>query len=117
MKSFYALYLLAQSDCQPGQLVKDLGIPNSTATRILDHLEAEGLIAREPNRADLRQMVLSLTPAGRTRYQTAWAQYLTCLHQGFGNLPEDVLQRAISALLELEQTLEQHERRPQEAEV
>lgn len=110
LKHFHCLYLLAHGCRQPGDLVRELGIPNSTATRLLDALEAEGLIQRLANPADLRQMQLSLTPQGRSRYETAWALYLTQLHQGFGALPLSTLQNAVAALADLEGLLTESDR-------
>ncbi|HEY9842455.1 MAG TPA: MarR family transcriptional regulator [Candidatus Obscuribacterales bacterium] len=105
LKSFHALYLISQDFRHPGELVRELGIPNSTATRLLDTLAAEGLVERSPDPQDQRQLQLSLTALGRERYETAWAQYMGCLHQGFGQLPDEVLERAVDALSQLEQAL------------
>lgn len=105
IKTFHALHLIAQGLTQPGELARELGIPNSTATRLLDSLAAEGLVGREMNPRDHRQLQLSLTARGRERYETAWAQYLTCLHQGLGQLTDEALQQAVSALSALEASL------------
>lgn len=107
IKHFHALYLIREGCDQPGELVRELGIPNSTATRLLDGLEKEGLLARHPNPEDLRQLRLALTPAGQDRYESLWAIYLTCLHQGLGQLPEATLQAAINGLLPLEEALQE----------
>lgn len=105
LKTFHALYLIARDCQQPGELVRQLGIPHSTATRILDTLAAEGLIERKPNPKDQRQQQLKLTRTGRRRYETALAQYLACLHRSFGELPPQAIDDAISALDRLESLL------------
>lgn len=105
MKTFHALYLIANGTSQPGEIVRELGVPNSTATRLVDNLVTEQLVLRQSNPEDLRQIKLSVTPAGKERYEIAWAQYLTSLHKGMGQLPEDVLQKAVTALHELETAL------------
>lgn len=106
IKTFHALYLIANGTSQPGEIVRELGVPNSTTTRLVDNLVAEGLVLRQSNPEDLRQIRLSLTPAGKERYETAWAQYLTCLHAGLGKLPEAALQQAVSAMHDLEAALD-----------
>lgn len=109
VKVFHALYLIAQGSRLPGELVRELGIPNSTTTRILDTLVAEGLIERRAVPSDRRLHELALTERGRERYEIAWAQYLTCLHQGFGQLPLEDLQQAAAALSRLELALKERE--------
>lgn len=106
IKTFHALYLIANGTCLPGEIVRELGVPNSTTTRLVDNLVAEGLVQRQSNPEDLRQIRLSLTPAGKARYEIAWAQYLTCLHTGLGQLPEAALQQAVTAMNALESALD-----------
>ncbi len=105
IKAFHTLHLIQQGATQPGEVVRELGIPNSTATRLLDCLVKEGLIARRPNPEDLREIHLKLTASGRQRYDVAWAQYLSCLHAGLGQLPVTALEQAVATLTALEQRL------------
>lgn len=102
IKAFHVLYLIAGGCQQPGELVSQLGIPNSTATRLLDSLTAEGLIERQPAPQDQRQSLLSLTIAGQQRYTEAMQIYLDCLQTGFGHWPVHELENAIAALSALE---------------
>jgi DNA-binding MarR family transcriptional regulator len=110
IKVFHTLYLIAQGSRLPGELVRELGIPNSTTTRILDTLVAEGLIERRAVPSDRRLHELVLTESGKQRYDTAWAQYLTCLLEGFGELPASDLQPAVAALSRLELTLKEQDK-------
>lgn len=102
IKCFHAMHLIQRGFVQPGDLVKEMGLPHSTVSRILDKLEADGLLARTANPEDLRQIQLALSAAGKTRYEVAWAQYLTCLHTGLGQLPEAELTQTVEALSRLE---------------
>lgn len=105
IKSFHLLHLIAKGCQQPGELVQELGLPNSTITRLLDCLSKQGLIVREPKPEDLRQSNLGLTLAGQAKYDSAWKSYLAYLEQGFQALPVSALQQAIQALADMEQAL------------
>jgi DNA-binding MarR family transcriptional regulator len=47
------------------RLADPLGTDTAGLTRLVDRLEAKGLIIREPSPSDRRAVVLELTPAGR----------------------------------------------------
>jgi DNA-binding MarR family transcriptional regulator len=47
------------------QLAGELGVQPSTAMRMIDRLEAVGILARGSSRADRRASIISLTPTGR----------------------------------------------------
>lgn len=47
-------------------LARDLGVDPASVTRLLDRLEAKGLVVRERSREDRRVVHLVLTEAGRT---------------------------------------------------
>jgi DNA-binding MarR family transcriptional regulator len=49
----------------PGQLAARLGTDNAGMTRLVDRLEAKGLVARRNNPADRRSIVIEPTAAGR----------------------------------------------------
>jgi DNA-binding MarR family transcriptional regulator len=49
----------------PTQLAPWLGTDNAGMTRLLDRLEAKGLVQRRTNPLDRRAIVVELTPAGR----------------------------------------------------
>jgi DNA-binding MarR family transcriptional regulator len=60
--------LLALKDAAPlrmGDLAASLGISARTVTTLVDALESEGMIARQPHPTDRRATLLDLTPAGR----------------------------------------------------
>ncbi len=49
----------------PKELAEFIGIDGSAVTRLLDRLEAKGLIAREPHGSDRRSVRVALTREGR----------------------------------------------------
>ena len=60
-----ALILLAESDLRMSELAARLGVAESTATRLVDRLEATKLVRRRSSQPDRRAVVAELTPSGR----------------------------------------------------
>ena len=61
-----ALSLLATEDhLGMSELAERIGVAESTATRLVDRLEAAGLVERRTSPPDRRRVVAELTPAGR----------------------------------------------------
>ena len=60
-----ALTELAHGDVRMGDLAASLGLPESSATRLVDRLEAVGLTVRRQAPADRRSVVAGLTAEGR----------------------------------------------------
>ncbi len=66
-------------------LASELGVPSSTATRIVDHLVSEGALHRVVDRADRRRVVLKTTERGRATALEA-ARLLTPLESDLARL-------------------------------
>ena len=61
----HVLAQLGRSGASPiGTLHREFGTKRSTLTSILDRLEERGLVRREPNPADRRSFLVSLTATG-----------------------------------------------------
>ena len=61
------LVSLCNKDAEtPTQLARILGLDGSAITRLLDRLEAKGLLVRRPGVSDRRSIKLELTASGRT---------------------------------------------------
>ncbi|MGQ0680273.1 MAG: MarR family winged helix-turn-helix transcriptional regulator [Actinomycetota bacterium] len=59
------------------QLIVELQLDASTVTRMVQRLEHQGLITREPSKRDQRAVIVKLTRAGRAlkpKVATMWAQ-------------------------------------------
>ncbi|MBE2317655.1 MarR family transcriptional regulator [Solirubrobacter sp. CPCC 204708] len=69
MWAYVALTLLARGSA-PTQLAlaEAMGYDKSRLIKILDGLEADGLISRAPDPADRRARVIELTPEGRAKH-------------------------------------------------
>jgi DNA-binding MarR family transcriptional regulator len=66
-----ALRLAPDYRSSPGVLAADLEVSSGAMTSRLDRLEAAGLIRRLADSEDRRGVVVELTPAGRTAWDTA----------------------------------------------
>ena len=71
-----------------GELSRELGITSGATTRLLDGLEAEGLVSRDRGSEDRRVVQVAVTPAGREvvgtlgeRVVTAWNLLVADLDQ------------------------------------
>ena len=74
--SLAKLRALEQLDAAPaglplGHLAERLACVKSNVTQLVDRLEADGLVRREPSAADRRCVVATLTERGRASYRSA----------------------------------------------
>lgn len=59
------MHLWARDGCAQAELVDTLGVDHSTVTRMLQRLEAAGMVVRRQSSQDRRVTLVSLTDAGR----------------------------------------------------
>jgi DNA-binding MarR family transcriptional regulator len=83
---------------RPTDLTNATMLTSSGMTKRLDRLEAAGLIAREPDPADRRGTLITLTPAGRELIDTLTEAHLANERRILGGLSEDE-QRELAKLL------------------
>lgn len=57
----------------------------SGMTRLVDRIEETGLVRREAVPGDRRGVMVALTPAGRQRFEEAFAAHLPVLRRTFGD--------------------------------
>lgn len=74
---FNVLNLLAENKggLRAGDLAQQLVVHPSNITRLLRNLKRNGLVAQVDSPADRRQVVVALTPAGRSRWAKANRDY------------------------------------------
>lgn len=70
-------------------LAAALGVAPPTATRMCDRLVRKGLISRRTNERDRRQVMLSLTPAGRKLLDTVAAHRREEIVDLLGGVPKE----------------------------
>lgn len=95
-----ALAVLAVID---GILIRELAVyavvEQSTLSRALDGLAADGLIRRTPDRDDSRATRVFITDAGRATFERHWPAMARASDQMFHDIPE-AEQRAFVATLQ-----------------
>lgn len=71
-----------------GELSRLLLVSNGNATAVVDRLEAEGLVARQPDPADRRTVRVALTAAGEAAFERLAADHEAVVDRLFGPLDE-----------------------------
>jgi len=82
------------------ELASNIVLSRSTLTRLLDRLEAEGLLARERVAGDRRGAYAVLTEQGGEALRLAWPVYARGIATHFTNLLDDAETRALTRALE-----------------
>lgn len=67
-------YVEIYGPCRVSELRRVFGYQPSTLTSVLDRLEAEGLLSREPNPEDRRSILIDVTALGRRTGRRARAE-------------------------------------------
>ena len=71
----------------------------SGLTRLVDRIEAAGLVRREPVPGDRRGVQVVLTDEGRRRHETAFADHNTLIEREFGRRLTETQLRAVADAL------------------
>lgn len=95
--------LVEAGDSLPlGQLAERLACVKSNVTQLVDRLEADGLVAREPDPNDRRSRLAVITQAGRRAYEAGSRVQSQAESQFFGALSGDDRARLADLLGKLE---------------
>ncbi len=84
-------------------------IEQSTLSRALDGLAADGLIRREPDAQDSRATRVQLTPAGRQAFETLWPHMARAHDEMFRGIPDDERTAFVATLQRILQNIRKHE--------
>ena len=82
----YGVLLRTDGPMTPGELSQATGLPSSTTTRVLDRLEAKGMVERRPDPADRRKVRVHAVQFHDQRVEAAYDEILTQMeevHAGF----------------------------------
>lgn len=80
-----------------GQLARIEGVAQPTLTRIVERLEADGLVARSRDAQDARVVVVALTERGAEELAALRGRYLAVLRERLADLPDHELQALLAA--------------------
>ncbi|SEO49480.1 MarR family winged helix-turn-helix transcriptional regulator [Aquisalimonas asiatica] len=85
-----------------GMTFKELGertlIYKTTLTSVVDRLEAQGLVQRQPSLEDRRSTIAVLTTEGDALFQSAFPKHREHLRRKLDQLSDDQMQSTIEAL-------------------
>ena len=81
-----------------GELAEAAGVAAPTASRMIDSLEREGLVARGSADDDRRAIAVALTPAGEDLYARKRAEIQRKRNEVFGSLSETEREQATHLL-------------------
>lgn len=109
LRGFEVLLFLAvfapDSSLRMSELTEQAPLSQSRVSRLVDELEARGLVRRSRAETDRRGVTVSITPKGRAKFKRAQETHLAGLHQRlFSHLTEteigqlaDITQKIIDA--------------------
>lgn len=97
--------LVTQGPCRLADLAGAMGVNPSTATRMCDRLVRKGLIERERDQLDRREVVLSLSAAGQTMVSQVTNRRRDLVRSMIGAIPADERLGMIRALSLLAHTI------------
>jgi DNA-binding MarR family transcriptional regulator len=81
----------------------------STLSRALDQLAAEGLIRRAPDPADSRSTRIHITDAGRAAFDALWPHMAAAYARMFRGIPEDERRAFVATLQKIHANIRKHE--------
>ena len=84
-----------------GELSRLLLVSNGNATAVVDRLEAEGLVARQPDPADRRTVRVALTETGRAAFDRLAAEHEAAVDRLFAALDETGIEAMTAELKRL----------------
>ncbi len=105
---FYALTLLNSLEETPpimSQLAKDLGITKQQLSKLINDLEEKGLVHREHDKKNRRQVYLTITPEGKFVINQLKAALISSTAQGMTIYNADELARLKDCLDDLSRLL------------
>ena len=89
-----------EAGLRPRALEARLLLAQHNVSRLLDRLEAAGLIRKRPCGSDRRGQIISITAAGRELRRTMWPVYRAAIHRCIGERLNDVEAAQLATLLE-----------------
>lgn len=106
--TWFTLIYLAQAEdgMVQTELAEQLGIEGPTLVRLLDRLEAEGLVERRPHECDRRCKVVRLTPAAEPVVHQVRLVGDEFRDKILADIPDEAVRQAVAVLLKMRERLE-----------
>lgn len=96
-----------------GPLIRELSVlcvvEQSTLSRALDQLQAEGMIRREVDAADSRAVRVFITDSGRAAFETLWPHMVAAQARMFRGIPDDEKRAFVGTLQKMLANIRRHE--------
>jgi DNA-binding MarR family transcriptional regulator len=96
-----------------GPLIRELAVysvvEQSTLSRALDQLAADGLIRRETDASDSRATRVTITEAGRTHFETLWPRMAEAHERMFRGIPPEERRAFVGTLQKMLTNIRKHE--------
>lgn len=96
-----------------GPLIRELAVysvvEQSTLSRALDQLAADGLIRRETDAADSRATRVTITEAGRAHFETLWPRMAEAQERMFRGIGPDERRAFVGTLQKMLTNIRKHE--------
>ena len=96
-----------------GPLIRELSVlcvvEQSTLSRTLDQLAADGLIRREADAADSRAVRVFITEGGRSTFETLWPHMAAAQARMFRGIPEEERRAFVGTLQKMLANIRRHD--------
>ncbi|WP_249461529.1 MarR family winged helix-turn-helix transcriptional regulator [Streptomyces lavenduligriseus] len=105
------LRTLGETGANPGDLARSAGMTPRNATGLVDTLEREGLVRRDPDPGDRRSVIVRITPAGLTwldKFRAPTQRAMTALFHGFTDTELHQLRHLCLRLVQNQQRIAAH---------
>ncbi|MFF7356918.1 MarR family winged helix-turn-helix transcriptional regulator [Streptomyces filipinensis] len=105
------LRTLGEAGANLGDLARSTGMTPRNATGLVDTLEREGLVRRDPDPGDRRSILVRITPAGLTwldEFRTPTERAMTALFHGFTDSDLHQLRHLCLRLVQNQQRIAAH---------
>ncbi len=98
-------YLRRKSPSSMGEISKEMQMPVSTATRVVDRLAAKGMVSRKKDAKDKRVKLVSLEPEGKSLVQASEDHSFDVIIENFSGLSDQEKQSVLTTARLMEDLL------------
>lgn len=104
-EEIYILQFLRRSPARMGDIAGEMGIPISTATRVVDRLQRMRLIGRRKDPRDRRNVLVTLRPAGERSVRAIEEHTFALLMRNVEQFPDEDVMAFFKTAINMEKIL------------